>query len=101
VVFGRAINWFFDLIWPVRQGMAIAQLPGPHPSDRACRLCGAVGADGLAFIRTTGSSNEDQGYFISIIQAPEGFAELHQRYAWVETEPEAAGNASNFCDWWL
>jgi len=30
--------------------------------------------------------NEDQGYFISIIQAPEGFAE-HQRYhASVETE---------------
>jgi len=52
----------------------IAQLPGPHPSDRACRLCGAVGADGLALYRRTYriSPNEDQGYFISIIQAPEG-----------------------------
>jgi len=40
--------------------------------DRACRLCGA-GGDGLALYRRTYriSPNEDQGYFISIIQAPE------------------------------
>jgi len=47
-------------------------LPGPHPSDRACRLCGAVGGDGLALYRRTYRiSLTDQGYFISIIP-PEG-----------------------------
>jgi len=44
----------------------IAQLPGPHPSDRSCCLC-----DGLVLYRRTHriSPNEDR-YFI-IIQAPE------------------------------
>jgi len=59
---------------------AIAQLPGPHPSDRS-----AVVADGLALYRRTYriSPNEDQGYFISI-QAPEGLrCDIMRR---VETE---------------
>jgi len=70
--FGRAINWVliglisFDARW------AIAQLPGPHPSDRACRLCGAVGADGILYRRTQDFSQRRSRLFHQYYSSTEG-----------------------------
>jgi len=77
---------------------AIAQLPGPHPSDRACRLCGAVGADRLALYRRTHriSPNEDQGYFISIIKHQRAMNYTTISCVGGNRTAEAAGNAGNF-----
>jgi len=73
-VFGRAINWFFDRFNSVTKCARRSLSFLVRIRVIACRLCGAVGADGLALYRRTHriSPNEDQGYFISIIQAPEG-----------------------------